>query len=147
MANVPSIQFDAQERALAAHLSQLLEDNKIEHAELKILDGKTPSSFVLPKTALEMLGHILSEMAQGNEVAVTTLDKELTTQQAADILNVSRPFVVKLLKNKKLRYRKIGSHRRLQLRDVLLYKNKMQQESEEAMQALADQAQELDLGY
>jgi excisionase family DNA binding protein len=129
-----------QERALALQLGSLLENQQITSAELTI-SGHEP--LVLSRIALELLEQVLL----GNEVALTPPDKELTTQQAADILNVSRPFVVKLLKNKQLPYKKIGSHRRLHLRDVLTYKNKMWQESEEAMQALADQAQELKLGY
>jgi excisionase family DNA binding protein len=144
MSTVQSFRFSDQERTLASQLSTLLEDNPVVEAELKI---SGISSLVLPKTALNLLEHILSEMAKGNEITLAAPEKELTTQEVAKLLNVSRPFVVKLLKNKQLPYRKVGSHRRVHLRDVLSFKDKMRQESDESMQALADQAQDLNLGY
>jgi excisionase family DNA binding protein len=134
-----------QERELAAQLSALLSRHEPEQVELKILGEE--KVFSLPKSVVGMLEHILAEMAAGKEVTLASVDAELTTQEAADLLNVSRPFVVKLLNNKKLPYRLIGSHRRLQLKDVLHYKRKMHQASEEAMQALVDQAEELNMGY
>ena len=71
----------------------------------------------------------------------------LTTVEAAQILNVSRPFLTKLLKDKKIRFTMVGSHRRVAYEDLLEYKSKMRFEQEVAMQEMADQAQELNLGY
>ena len=72
---------------------------------------------------------------------------ELTTQQAADFLNVSRPFFVKLLEEGKLPFHKVGSHRRIYFRDLVAYKEQNINERRQAMDELAAQAQELKLGY
>ena len=73
--------------------------------------------------------------------------EELTTQEAADLLNVSRPFFVKLLEQGAISYRKVGAHRRVRRADVLAYKTTMYHEAEAALQELTDQAQDLGLGY
>jgi excisionase family DNA binding protein len=73
--------------------------------------------------------------------------EELTTTEAADLLNVSRPHLVKLLKQGDIPHHKVGSHHRVYREDVLSYKRKQRERAEEALQALTDQAQELDMGY
>ena len=73
--------------------------------------------------------------------------RELTLREAAELLNVSRPHLVKLLEEGEIPFRNVGTHRRLYRDDVLDYKAHRRKESEEAMQNLTDQAQELDLGY
>jgi excisionase family DNA binding protein len=110
---------------------------------LTIGDEEIPLS---DRLASELLD-IVSTVARGHAVSFGTADEELTTTEAADLLNVSRPHLVTLLKQGKLPFHRVGSHRRVYLHDVLKYKAKRRRESEEAMQALADQAQELDLGY
>jgi len=90
---------------------------------------------------------IASMVARGHAVSVGMADEELTTTEAAELLNVSRPFLVKLLEQGEIPFHHVGSHRRVALHDALKYKAKQRQESENAMQALTDQAQELDLGY
>jgi excisionase family DNA binding protein len=72
---------------------------------------------------------------------------ELTTQESADLLNVSRPFLVKLIKSGALPYRKIGKHRRVYLRDVLAYKESIDIARDETLNELVAQAQALNLGY
>jgi excisionase family DNA binding protein len=128
---------------LAKASSHLLSQHKGQSVTLK--SGENEAA--LPDSAVALLEYVLQEMAQGKPVSVLPLEGELSTQQAADILNVSRPFVIKLLDNKALPYRKVGTHRRILLRDVLTYKQKMDEASEAARQALVDQAQELDMGY
>lgn len=87
--------------------------------------------------AIEALAHAI----QANK------EDELTTTQAADLLNVSRPHLVKLLKEGEIPYHKVGSHHRVRRSDVLTYKKAQRAQAEDALQALTDQAQELDMGY
>lgn len=72
---------------------------------------------------------------------------ELTTQEAADMLNVSRPHLVKLLEEGVLPFHKTGRHRRVRFADLMVYRDARQKESESAMAELAAQAQQLRMGY
>jgi excisionase family DNA binding protein len=115
--------------------------------EVKLKVAGQAEAIPLPLSVVELLQYILNETAQGNPVTLLSLESELTTQQAADMLNVSRPFFVKLLNEKKLPYRKVGSHRRVLLKDVLVYKDHMDKERRQALRELVEEAQELNMGY
>ncbi|PWU12558.1 MAG: DNA-binding protein [Bdellovibrio sp.] len=110
-------------------------------------DERTQSDIVVPASALRLLVNLLTEMAQGNAVTVLPLNAELTTQQAADLLNVSRPYFIKLLKEEKIPFKKVGRHRRVAARDVLAFKMAQEKISEEAVDTLVSEAQKLKLGY
>lgn len=99
----------------------------------------------IPEIAFQMLEQILGEFAQGHAVALAPIDRRVTTQEAAEILNVSRPFVVKLLESGKIRFTKVGTHRRIRLADLLEYKARMDADADRAYQALLDDSQELGL--
>jgi excisionase family DNA binding protein len=75
------------------------------------------------------------------------MDTDLTPNQAAEYLNVSRPYVLKLLGEGKIPFHKAGSHKRIHLRDLRAYRQKQDEESERALVELATQAQELNMGY
>ena len=94
-----------------------------------------------------LLGDILAELADGNAVKVVPVHAELTTQEAADLLNVSRPHLVKLLEDGRLPFHKTGKHRRVRFADLMSFKDHRDQIREQAMEQLAKQAQELGLGY
>ena len=129
-------------RKLAAHKL-----GRRASVQIQVLDGHEPETVALPVSALRLLQHILTEMAQGNAVTLIPIHAELTTQQAADLLNVSRPFLVGLLESGQIPHRKVGTHRRVLFRDLMAYKQKNDAERLKALQELTAQAQELKMGY
>ena len=101
----------------------------------------------IPQAALRMLKDLLAQLSLGNSVTLMPIHAELTTQEAADLLSVSRPYLVGLLEAGKIPFHKAGSHRRIVLKDLMAYKKRQEQESDAAMLELAREAQELGLGY
>jgi excisionase family DNA binding protein len=101
----------------------------------------------LPRSAARLLAHLLTEMAAGNSVTLIPVHAELTTQEAADVLNVSRPFLVGLLQAGELPFRKVGTHRRIRFQDVKAYKDRIDGERVRTLDALTADTQELDMGY
>ncbi|MGB0930643.1 MAG: helix-turn-helix domain-containing protein [Chitinophagales bacterium] len=124
--------------------AQVLQD-KIKVVNLKIQDSN--DVITIPLKALLFLKSIIENMAQGKSITLIPSDSEISTQQAAEILKVSRPYVVKLLESGKIPFRKIGSHRRIQLKDVLEYNSMLKTERRKNLDFLANEAQELNMGY
>ena len=122
--------------------------DRFETQRIQIFDDKNQAHQVeLPTSALRLLVDILAELAGGNAVKVVPIHAELTTQEAADLLNVSRPHLVKLLEDGALPHHKTGKHRRVRFADLMQFKTQRDQDSERAMAELATQAQELGMGY
>ena len=94
---------------------------------------------------MQLLLDILDHVARGNAVRLLPIHAELTTQQAAALLNVSRPHLVQLLEDRKIPYRKVGTHRRVRAEDVFAYKREINRKRREVLQELAAHDQELGL--
>jgi excisionase family DNA binding protein len=101
----------------------------------------------LPPTALRFFADMLGMMAQQRPVMLVPQNHELTTQEAAAFLNVSRPFVIKETEAGRLQCRKVGRHRRIEFNELRRYQTAQRQESEKALQELTDLSQDLNLGY
>ena len=114
---------------------------------LKSVDPAGKQSVTIPAEAFRLLVEIVSQMASGNAVSVVPVHAEVTTQQAADFLNVSRPFLISLLEAGKLAFRKVGTHRRIRMADLLEYKQLDDKARRKVLDELAVDAQENGLGY
>lgn len=101
----------------------------------------------LPPKVLRLIADLLGALAQGKAVAIMPKELDVTTQEAAMFLNVSRPYLIGLLEANRIAYHKVGTHRRIRFEDVVRYKEERKIAADQAIQALVDQAQELGLGY
>jgi len=154
MANVFKINDDLmlppsdEDRAIAAQSSSQLAAiiGKGDKAQIRVVSGS--DDITVPVSAMKILVDILSHMAEGDAMSLIPHHAEFTTQQAADFLNVSRPyFVDNVLKKGLVDHHFVGSHRRIYFRDLVNYKNESLAESRKAMAELTAQAQELGMGY
>ena len=120
----------------------------------KILLAKGKAKLVVNNQDIELssavtkiLAKTLSYIAKGKTVVVTPEPTEFSSQQAADFLKVSRPFLVKLLETGEIPFRKVGKHRRVRFEDLISYKQRIDNQRLKVLEKLAKQAQELNLGY
>lgn len=138
------------DQKLAMESSRLLASRNLQEKDcvtIQIDDGLDQGSVVVPTSAMRLLVHLLAEMSRGHAVTLIPTHAELTTQQAADLLNVSRPYVVKLLDEGKIPSRHVGKYRRVRFEDVMDFKKKDDLAREKVLEMLTDEAQELNLGY
>ena len=110
-------------------------------------ESEREEAISIPVAAFRLLNGILAEMAKGNAVSLVPIHSELTTQQAADILNVSRPFLIEQLDKGAIPYRMVGSHRRIMLNDLMEFKQTMDRNRLKALDDLSAIDQDLGLGY
>jgi len=123
----------------------------VEHLEsLRFQMGeekKVTQKLLLPATAIRLLLDLLTEMAAGNAITLIPVHAQLTTQQAADVLNVSRPFLVSLLEQGKIPHVKVGTHRRILFEDLMRYKKDIDRERQKALDELVRESEKLNIGY
>lgn len=144
---LPTTEEIALARESGRTLSAFLQ-TKAETQQIEIFDNEgSPHPVRVPVSALRLLVDVLTEIGEGNAVNIIPVHAELTTQEAADSLNVSRPFFVKLLEQGGIPFHKVGTHRRVRYQDVVAYKERIDEERRQALNELAAQAQELDMGY
>ncbi len=133
------------ESSLARESSRVLARFARGNLRIHVPDEQEPIE--LPASAVRLLVHLLSEMADGNAVTLIPIHAELTTQEAADLLGVSRPFLIRQLEEERIPFRKVGTHRRILFKDLMAYKQETDRQRHETLDELAKQAQELDMGY
>jgi excisionase family DNA binding protein len=115
-------------------------------AAVRLSDGQLSLSG-LPDVAVQLLSRILNELANGHALTVTPFETDMTTSEAADYLNVSRPYLVRLLDEGKIPFRRVGTHRRVYFDDIKAYKQKQDTDAYTLLAELQAEAQELKLGY
>ena len=142
----PTENDSQQARDASRRLAAYLQEHRSFQVQLS--RGDEPSEAIeLPATASRLLVDVLAQMGQGNAVTITPVSAELTTQQAADLLNVSRPFLIGLLTEGQIPFRMVGTHRRILRNDLMAFKRCIDEARMRTLDELAAQAQELDMGY
>lgn len=144
-----NLEISEEERKIASTADQFLKKafagELSNHINIKIQEND--QQIAIPKKAFELLLHILQGMSGGKSMHLLPVDAELSTQQTADLLHVSRPFVVKLTEKGELPFRKVGTHRRIKLQDAMAYKKQMEAKANKALDDLAEQAQKLNFDF
>lgn len=125
-------------------LVSALDHSRAKSIELRI-DGADAPVLKVPPAALRMFASILRQMAKRQPMTLIPQNHEMTTQEAANFLNVSRPFLVKELESGKLSFTKVGSHRRIRFDDLLGYRQQQQVQSNQALDELSALSQDLGL--
>lgn len=125
-------------------LAKLISKDATIH--LKMVDKNGEILEISPLVA-HMLLTMLEQTATGKAITLIPFEEEMTSQQAADFLNVSRPFFIQLLEKKQIPFHLVGTHRRIRFEDVINYKKMIDDQRRKTLDELAKQAQELDMGY
>ena len=129
-----------EERSTLALIEEYLESKRGRTARLV---GPKKDGVPIPSSLHRVLVEAARQLAEGNGVSILPVTAEVTTQQAADLLNVSRPFVIGLLDKGEIPFHKVGTHRRIRLKDVLAYKRRRDASRRAVIDRLATEAQEL----
>jgi excisionase family DNA binding protein len=109
------------------------------------LEGPNGESLVLPPEVFEVLRGVIEAMASGQAVTIAPVHQRLTTQEAADLLGISRPTLVKLLEAGEIPFEQPGRHRRVRLADILSYRERASAERRAALDHMVEIADEADL--
>ncbi len=145
----PPTEAQAKEAAVAARaLAPMLLPRKGGTRTLVVKpSGSASEELVVPRQAFELFVSILEQMSLGNAVTVIPIHAELTTQEAANLLSVSRPYLVRLLDSGKIAFHMVGTHRRVFAKDLRDFQQKDLAERAKAATELTEEAQNLGLGY
>lgn len=146
--NVP----DGLTRDMAEEAANFLADRREANQAIQIVASASNGdrgrdSVVLPQLAVDMIAQLLTELGRGHAVVVEPVEAELTTQQAADILNVSRPYLIGLLDEGKIPYRKVGNRRKISLMHLLDYKRRDDKNRDAIANEIASETQNIGIDY
>lgn len=130
------------QQSKVSELSRLLHGHKKRKAPKCKLVGPAGESIEIPEAVFYVLERVVDVLASGDAVTVVPVGKELTTQQAANLLNVSRQYLVRLLDRGEIPFRRTGKHRRLRVEDVLAYREQRDRTRLAALDELAQQTEE-----
>lgn len=143
---LPSLEDSAlalREQALLMEVSRNIDNTSVGPLRGQFLIEKKSVELQIPIAVMQMLIEIMQQMAQGKPVSIIPANAELTTQQAADFLNLSRPYFVKLLRENKLPYKMVGTRRRVTFKDLIAFKTHDLVRRHKAADQLAGLSQEI----
>jgi excisionase family DNA binding protein len=144
---LPSAEESALAKICSRELSAILESG-VDTQTLLVTDPSSQQHQVqVPSSALRLLVDVLTELGEGNTVKLIPIHAELTTQEAADMLNVSRPTFIKLLDEDTIPYTRTGNRRKVKFADVKAYKDNLEQQRLTTLEELSELDQDLGLGY
>jgi len=137
-----------QEMARVAQrcIMEALDHSRAVQITLTTDTGEHPA-IALPPASLKFIGQILGAMSEGRSIALIPENREFTTVEAANLLNVSRPFLIKEIEAGRLKHRMVGTHRRIAFEDLTAYARQMRERQEAALDRLATNTRELGLDY
>lgn len=140
---LPTEEEIASAKAYSRELAKYADKSSVR---MKLVsDGQSSDDFVLPGHLVELMLRVATEVSMGNGVSILPIHTELTTQQAANLLNVSRPFLVSLLDDGSIPHRKVGSHRRVLAQDILTFQEDQRRDREAALDELAELSDDMGL--
>jgi excisionase family DNA binding protein len=143
--NAEAVVPTAADTALAEEASRVIAARPRDRLRIRI--GDDGEELTLPHAAERLIGLLLTEIAQGNAVTLIPIHAEFTTQEAADYLNVSRPYLIGLLNTGAIPFHMVGTHRRIKFAALMAYAKASEAKQKAALDELVRQAQELNLGY
>jgi excisionase family DNA binding protein len=138
---VESVMAQEQEQSSIKHLESILQ---LEGSQPKLV-GANGEEITIPNSVYKVLRQAVHAMALGKAISIFPQERELTTQQAADFLNVSRPYIIKLLEQGEIPYITVGTHRRIRFDDLMKYKQQRDAKRSQLLQEMIDISEEAGL--
>lgn len=124
-----------------------LDHSRAQKVVLRAKDGEAAPVVELPPKVLKIIARVLGLMGERKPLTLIPRNHELTTQEVANLLNVSRPFIIKEIEANRLKCQMVGTHRRIAYEEMVRYRDERDSARDAALQELADQAQDLGMGY
>jgi excisionase family DNA binding protein len=134
---VESVMAPEEEKSSIQHLQSILQ---LEGSQPKLVGNG--EEIPIPNSVYQVLRRVVHAMASGKAISIVPQERELTTQQAADLLNVSRPYMIKLLEQGEIPYITVGKHRRVRSDDLMSYKKQRDMERDQILTQLTQMSQE-----